>query len=387
MAIDNPISLSDEDFMRAMESQENQVNTEVIEDTQVTTPEVTEPDTTQVSDGLPADTQVGNDEGNSTEQSQEIEPNNTIVSDTVTENTNSEENTDTKSTETEPTEVDYKAFYESVTKDFKAAGKVMPGVKDPDKFIKALQMATDYALKTAALKPVLKKAKMLEDVTDEEFSEMLDFRKRNPEVIKKALKEAKLDPLDLDLEDIQYTPQSKIMSDADYEFKETIEKLSQEDAVAFQRTQNIVLNELDSTSKTTVLSNPHILSALQSEVASGRFEKIQAQALQLKAFGGYNNVPDIELYSYIASEMDKQALQKQVIQPNLTAGEVNSPVTNTVQTKPSVSVVDPELEDKRARAGIQIKPTTPVVKKYDPTKLSDEEFMKLLSEGAEFINR
>ncbi len=385
MALDNPISLSDEDFMRAMESQENQVNTEVIEDTQVTTPEVTEPDTTQVNDGLPADTQVGNDEGNSTEQSQEIGPNNTIVSDTATENTNSDEITN--STKTEPTEVDYKAFYESVTKDFKAAGKIMPGVKDPDKFIKALQMATDYALKTAALKPVLKKAKMLEDVTDEEFSEMLDFRKRNPEVIKKALKEAKLDPLDLDLEDIQYTPQSKIMSDADYEFKETIEKLSREDVVAFQRTQNIVLNELDSTSKTTVLSNPHILSALQSEVASGRFEKIQAQALQLKAFGGYNNVPDIELYSYIASEMDKQALQKQGIQTNLTAGEVNSPVTNTVQTKPSVSVVDPELEDKRARAGIQIKPTTPVVKKYDPTKLSDEEFMKLLSEGAEFINR
>ena len=379
MALDNPISLSDEDFMRAMESQENQVNTEVIEDTQVTTPEVTEPDTTLVNDGLPADTQVGNDEGNSTEQSQEVEPDNTEVSDTATENTNS--------TETEPTEIDYKAFYESVTKDFKAAGKIMPGVKDPDKFIKALQMATDYALKTAALKPVLKKAKMLEDVTDEEFSEMLDFRKRNPEVIKKALKEANLDPIDLDLENIQYTPQSKIMSDADYEFKETIEKLSQEDAVAFQRTQNIVLNELDSTSKTTVLSNPHILSALQSEVASGRFEKIQAQALQLKAFGGYNNVPDIELYSYIASEMDKQALQSQGIQNNLRAGEMNTPVTNTVQTKPSVSVVDPELEDKRARAGIQIKPTTNVVKKYDPTKLSDEEFMKLLSEGAEFINR
>ena len=379
MALDNPISLSDEDFMRAMESQENQVSAEVIEDTQVTTPELTETDTTQLSDGLPVDTQVGNDEGNSTEQSQEVEPTNPVVSDTATEVTNS--------SETEPTEVDYKAFYESVTKDFKAAGKMMPGVKDPDKFIKALQMATDYALKTAALKPVLKKAKMLEDVTDEEFSEMLDFRKRNPEVIKKALKEAKLDPLDLDLEDIQYTPQSKIMSDADYEFKETIEKLSQEDAVAFQRTQNIVLNELDSNSKTTVLSNPHILSALQSEVASGRFEKIQAQALQLKAFGGYNNVPDIELYSYIASEMDKQALQKQGIQTNLSAGEVNTPVANTVQTKPSVSVVDPELEDKRARAGIQIKPTTPVVKKYDPTKLSDEEFMKLLSEGAEFIDR
>ena len=380
MALDNPISLSDEDFMRAMESQENQVNTEVIEDTQVTTPEVTEPDTTQVDDGLPADTQVGNDEGNSTEQSQEVEPNNTEVSDTATENTTS--------TETEPTEIDYKAFYESVTKDFKAAGKVMPGVKDPDKFIKALQMATDYALKTAALKPVLKKAKMLEGVTDEEFSEMLDFRKRNPEVIKKALKEAKLDPLDLDLEDIQYTPQSKIMSDADYEFKETIEKLSQEDAVAFQRTQNIVLNELDDTSKTTVLSNPHILSALQSEVASGRFEKIQAQALQLKAFGGYSNVPDIELYAMIANEMDKQAMvSKPAVQSNpVQSGGMNPQVANTVQPV-SVSKPNPELEDKRVRAGIQPKPSTPVVKKYDPTKLSDEEFMKLLEAGAEFINR
>ena len=380
MALDNPISMSDEDFMRAMESQENQVNIEVIEDTQVTTPEVTESDTTQVNDGLHADTQVGNDEGNSIEQSQEVEPDNTVVSDTATENTNS--------TETEPTEVDYKAFYESVTKDFKAAGKMMPGVKDPDKFIKALQMATDYALKTAALKPVLKKAKMLEDVTDEEFSEMLDFRKRNPEVIKKAIKEAKLDPLDLDLEDIQYTPQSKIMSDADYEFKETIEKLSQEDAVAFQRTQNIVLNELDTTSKTTVLSNPHILAALQSEVASGRFEKIQAQALQLKAFGGYNNVPDIELYSYIASEMDKQAMAtKPAISSNpVQPGGMNPQVANIVQPN-NVSKPNPELEDKRVRAGIQPKTSTPVVKKYDPTKLSDEEFMKLLEAGAEFINR
>ena len=380
MAIDNPISMSDEDFMRAMESQENQVNTEVIEDTQVTTPEVTEQDTTQVDDGLPADTQVGNDEGNSTEQSQEVEPDNTEVSDTATENTTS--------TETEPTEIDYKAFYESVTKDFKAAGKIMPGVKDPDKFIKALQMATDYALKTAALKPVLKKAKMLEDVTDEEFSEMLDFRKRNPEVIKKALKEANLDPIDLDLENIQYTPQSKIMSDADYEFKETIEKLSQEDAVAFQRTQHIVLNELDTTSKTTVLSNPHILAALQSEVASGRFDKIQAQALQLKAFGGYNNVPDIELYSMIANEMDKQAMAVKTAMPSnpVQTGGMNPQVANTVQPN-SVSKPNPELEDKRVRAGIQPKTSTPVVKKYDPTKLSDEEFMKLLEAGAEFIDR
>ena len=53
----------------------------------------------------------------------------------------------------------------------------------------------------------------------------------------------------------------------------------------------------------------------------------------------------------------------------------------------SVSKPNPELEDKRVRAGIQPKTSTPVVKKYDPTKLSDEEFMKLLEAGAEFIDK
>jgi hypothetical protein len=375
--LDNALQMNDEDFMRAMESHEDQVQTETIEDTQVINHDNNETDTTQENDGSNADTEVIVDSDDMNQPSQEVDENNPN-SDTVTEDTH----TSNEQQETETTEIDYKKFYETVTQDFKASGKVIPGVKEPEKFIKALQMATDYALKTAALKPALKRVKMLDGITDEEFTEMLDFRKRNPEVLKKALKEAQLDPLDLDLEDIQYTPQSKIMSDADYEFKETIEKLSQEDTVAFQRTQNIVLNELDSSSKTTVLSNPHILAALQSEVASGRFEKIQAQALQLKAFGGYNNVPDIELYSMIANEMDKQAMASNPVQ----SGGMNPQVANTVQPN-NVSKPNPELEDKRVRAGIQPKTSTPVVKKYDPTKLSDEEFMKLLEAGAEFIDR
>ena len=381
--LNNALQMNDEDFMRAMESHEDQVTTETIEDTQVVNHENNETDTTHENDGSNEDTGVSviNDETN--QPSQEVDENNSN-SDTGTEVTPPNE----EQQETAPTEIDYKKFYETVTQDFKASGKVIPGVKEPEKFIKALQMATDYALKTAALKPALKRVKMLDGITDEEFTEMLDFRKRNPEVIKKAIKEANLDPIELDLEDIKYTPQSKIMSDADYEFKETIEKLSQEDAVAFQRTQNIVLNELDNASKTTVLSNPHILSALQSEVASGRFEKIQAQALQLKAFGGYNNVPDIELYSMIANEMDKQAMAVKTAMPSnpVQTGGMNPQVANTVQPN-SVSKPNPELEDKRVRAGIQPKTSTPVVKKYDPTKLSDEEFMKLLEAGAEFIDR
>lgn len=377
MALDNALAMSDEDFMRAMESQEDQETTEIIEDTQVTEPEVIEPDTKQENDDSNEDTVVENEEGNANEQSQEVEPDNTEVSDTD----NSEATTEATGSET--TEIDYKKFYETVTQDFKASGKVMPGVKEPEKFIKALQMATDYALKTAALKPALKRVKMLDGISDDEFSEMLDFRKRNPEVIKKALKEAQLDPLDLDMDQINYVPQQRIPSDAEYEYKEVVEELAKD--TEFTYTRNIVLNELDEKSKEVILTQPKVLQALHQEVVSGRFEQIQAQALHLKTFGDYSHISDLDLYAMIAHEMDKQGIHANPV--NSAKGVVNTQVTNTVQPKQSISQPNPELEDKRARAGIQPKTSTKVVKKYDPTKLSDEEFMKLLSEGAEFIDK
>lgn len=371
--INNALAMTDEDFMRAMESQEDQVSKEVIEDTQVTESKSIEPDTTQENDDSNVDTEVKPEEEEK-EQSQEVEPNNTESSDT--ENTEAT----TEATEPETTEIDYKAFYESVTKDFKASGKVMPGVKDPEKFIKALQMATDYALKTAAIKPALKRVKLLEDVSDAEFEEMLDFRKRNPEVIKKALKDANLDPIDLDMEHVNYVPQQRVPSDAEYEYREVVEDLAKD--AKFTDTRNVILNELDSKSKEMVLTDTRVLKALHAEVASGRFEQIQAQAVQLRTFGNIpSDVPDLELFASIAKQMDENS--GKINKSN--SSEVSSQVISNTQTKPVTNPVDPELEDKRARAGIQTKVQSKTVKKYDPTKLSDEEFMQLLSDGAEFI--
>ena len=379
--LNNALQMNDEDFMRAMESHEDQVTTETIEDTQVVNHENNETDTTHENDGSNEDTgvSVNNDETN--QPSQEVDENNSN-SDTGTEVTPPSD----EQQETEPTEIDYKKFYETVTQDFKASGKVIPGVKEPEKFIKALQMATDYALKTAALKPALKRVKMLDGISDEEFTEMLDFRKRNPEVIKKAIKEANLDPIDLDLDQINYVPQVKVISDDEYEYGETVQELAKDTKFAY--TRELILNNLDSKSKEVILTNPVALRALHEEVASGRIEQIQAHALQLKTFGNYKNVPDLELYAMIANEMDKQAMVSQSAVPSnpVQSGGMNPQVANTVQPN-NVSKPNPELEDKRVRAGIQPKTSTPVVKKYDPTKLSDEEFMKLLDAGAEFIDR
>ena len=374
MVVDNALSLTDEDFMRAMESQEDQDKTSEtnIEDTQVTNTGSTNLDTNQENDDSNEETE-GSEQEDDKEQSQEVDSGKqeSDTKDTAEQNTENQETT----------QIDYKAFYETVTQDYKASGKTMPGVKEPEKFIKALQMATDYALKTAALKPVLKRVKMLEEVSDEDLAEMLDFKKRNPEVIKKALKEANIDPLELDMDKVNYVPQVQMISDSEYDFRETVDELSKD--VKFNDTRQLILSGLDAKSKELALTDTRVLKALHQEVVSGRIEQIQAKALELRTFGSVDSsITDLELYATIARQMDQNS--STIMQSNPSA--MSAQVVSNTQTKQVTKEPNPELEDKRARAGIQTKPQSKVVKKYDPTKLSDDEFLKLLESGAEFIN-
>ena len=374
MVVDNALSLTDEDFMRAMESQEDQDKTSEtnIEDTQVTNTGSTNLDTNQENDDSNEETE-GSEQEDDKEQSQEVDSGKqeSDTKDTAEQNTENQETT----------QIDYKAFYETVTQDYKASGKTMPGVKEPEKFIKALQMATDYALKTAALKPALKRVKMLEEVSDEDLAEMLDFKKRNPEVIKKALKEANIDPLELDMDKVNYVPQVQMISDSEYDFRETVDELSKD--VKFNDTRQLILSGLDAKSKELALTDTRVLKALHQEVVSGRIEQIQAKALELRTFGSVDSsITDLELYATIARQMDQNS--STITQSNPSA--VSAQVVSNTQTKQVTKEPNPELEDKRARAGIQTKPQSKVVKKYDPTKLSDDEFLKLLESGAEFIN-
>ena len=374
MVVDNALSLTDEDFMRAMESQEDQDKTSEtnIEDTQVTNTGSTNLDTNQENDDSNEETE-GSKQEDDKEQSQEVDSGKqeSDTKDTAEQNTENQETTP----------IDYKAFYETVTQDYKASGKTMPGVKEPEKFIKALQMATDYALKTAALKPALKRVKMLEEVSDEDLAEMLDFKKRNPEVIKKALKEANIDPVELDMDKVNYVPQVQMISDSEYDFRETVDELSKD--VKFNDTRQLILSGLDVKSKELALTDTRVLKALHQEVVSGRIEQIQAKALELRTFGSVDSsITDLELYATIARQMDQNS--STITQSNPSA--VSAQVVSNTQTKQVTKEPNPELEDKRARAGIQTKPQSKVVKKYDPTKLSDDEFLKLLESGAEFIN-
>lgn len=346
--------MSDEEFEKHMNNLPEEEKTEIIEDT------VTEE----------AEEEVIDTEENEDTQTQETDETETEEEESESQTTDSDEKEetkeDTKEDTPETTEIDYKAFYEQVTSDYKANGKSMPGLKNPEDFKAALAMASNYALKTTALKPHLGRIKMLKDVSDEELNEMMDFKNRNPEVIKKALKEAGIDPLDIDVEaKVDYRANDYRITPLEIEFEEVIDTIK--DTPEFAITSKVVTEVWDAESKKIMLNNPHLIKGLNEEIQMGRFDKIQGMIEQRKLLGRTYGMTDLAMYQEIATAMDEA--QRKV-------PEVKAPVQK---------VEDPAVKAEKQKAGISVKKTSTAVKKYDPTKLSDEEFMKLVESGAKFI--
>ena len=353
--------MSDEEFEQHMNNlpQEEVVEESVIEDTANIESEEEVIDTEEDED-----TQTQDTDETATEED-EPESQTTDSDDEEDTKEDTEQVEDTPSEET--TEIDYKAFYEQVTSDYKANGKVMPGLKSPEDFKAALAMASNYALKTTAIKPHLGRIKMLKDISDAELNEMMDFKNRNPEVIKKALKEAGIDPLDIDPEEkVEYRANDYSVSQADIEFEEIIDTIK--DTPEFATTSKVVTEVWDAESKKIMLENPHLIKGLNEEIQMGRFDKIQGMIEQRRLLGRTNGMTDLAMYQEIATAMN----------------EVQTPTAPVVKA-PVQKVEDPVVKAEKQKAGISVKKTTTAVKKYDPTKLSDEEFMKLVESGAKFI--
>ena len=368
-------TMSDEEFAEYMENlpEEEEVQEDATEEPE-STEEVEEEEEADLEDTeAEEESEEVDDTTGDTQDTDETEEDETEEeSQTAEEETEEDDsNEDTEEDTPETSEVDYKAFYEQVTADYKANGKVMPGLKDPKDFQTALSMASNYALKTTAMKPHLGRVKMLKDVSDAELNEMLDFRNRNPEVIKKALKEAGIDPMEIDItEEVKYSAKDYRISPEAIEFEEVIETIK--GTPEFEVTSKVVTEVWDEKSKAAMLADPRLIKALNEEVEMGRYDVIQGIIDQQKLLGKTGGMTDLQMYQEIATAMDEEEAKTQQV-----------PAKETVQ--PKAKVEDPAVKEKKKQAGIKSKKTASAVKKYDPTKLSDEEVLALVDSGAKFI--
>ena len=217
---------------------------------------------------------------------------------------NKEEKKEVKKVKEDISPINYEEAYKKIFSSFKANGKTITP-KTVEDVISLMQMGANYTKKMQLLAPAKRSIETLNraDIKEEDLSFLIDIHKGDKEAIKKLLEKHKIDPMDLDLETINYASNTKnIASDADVEFTDTLQDIN----ASLPKIQEILTKVWDTESKTKLLSNPALLKGLHQEIEMGRFDTVQAKLEHEKTFGRYRGVSDIDAYIDIVTKMVSQ---------------------------------------------------------------------------------
>lgn len=205
----------------------------------------------------------------------------------------------------EQPQVNYEDVVKQIFAPFKANGKEI-APRTVEDVVQLMQMGANYTKKMQSIAPMRKAVESLSNAgidSEEKLSYLIDLYKGDKEAIKQLLKNNQIDAMDLDLDEINYSPNKQnIASEADVKFAETLSNINE----SLPQIQNIMDKQWDQESKKILLSDPRALQALHEEIQMGRFEPVQKQLEVERTFGRYQGVPDIQAYIDILNRMSAQ---------------------------------------------------------------------------------
>lgn len=287
----------------------------------------------------------------------------------------------TPAAETAP--VDYKAFHDQVMAPFQANGKTIQ-LRSVDEAIQLMQQGANYTRKMQAIAPHRKVLMMLENnglLDESKLSRLIDLEKKNPDAIRALVKEAGIDPLDIDVQgESTYTPGNHAVPDEAVAFQTTLDEVSS--TPDGQETVRQITASWDPESKAELWKDPSILGTIHQQRISGVYDRVVAEIERQRTIGAIPaNVSLLNAYRVIGERMTQvgafqdlvaaqQAAQRPAVQ-HPVATRVASTTKPAVANSGKVSAAAPTRTAAPRRAEAFI----------NPLALSDDEFMK------QFANR
>lgn len=371
------LDMSDEEYL----AQDPELPDEVPEyDEPVIEPETPDADepTEDGEDGdAPADPDAASEDGDGGEV-EETEPG----SDTDPNDTDADDPDAKKDDEPgdDTAVVDYEAEYARLMAPFQANGKQMQ-VENVDEAIQLMQMGANYNKKMAALKPSLKTLRLLDkhNLNDEsKLSYLIDLDLKNPEAIRKLVKESGIDPLEMDVEtDSDYEPERRTVDDKEMALEDVLESI--QDSTHYTKVVQLVSNTWDSRSQKVVADNPQLLTMINDHMASGVYDRVSEVVEKERTFGRLNGLSDLEAYDKVGEQLSAKGAFNDLFG---AAEQSAEPPARREVPPPKKPVVDPAIKDKK-RAASSTKPKPPSETGLDdlnPLALSDEEYEKRFSQ-------
>lgn len=281
---------------------------------------------------------------------------------------------------------DAQEFYQRVVgTPLRANGKNIE-IRNADEAIALMQMGANYTQKMQALAPHRKAMTMLakHDLLDEsKLSFLIDIANKNPDAIKRLVKDANIDPMDIgDDAGSTYQPGNHRVSDNEVRFQTAMDELKSTDAG--QRTLREIHTTWDDASKEILWEHPEILGSISQHRDSGVYAKITAEIDRQRTLGKIPaEMPFLHAYKQVgdqlvAEEAERSKASTATQQPEKTTPKPDpkAPVAQgrAVAAKPTV-----RNGDKAAAAG-----GTGAVKKVPPKHVNylampDDEFMKQMA--------
>lgn len=285
---------------------------------------------------------------------------------------------------------DYEAFYKQIIGPIKG-GKKLIEIKTPEEAIKLMQMGAGFGRKMQEIQPHLKTLRFMEangllNVDQSDLAFLVDLKNKNPDAIKKLIKDSGIDPLDINNDEpVNYRTNIPEVTDAEVNFREALSDLASQEGGL--ETISVVEKTWDKVSHEALMKEPGLLSVIQAQRDTGIYDRIVTEVDRQKALGNIpHSTPFLEAYQQVGNHLrdtngfadlfenvrqaepevqpEAKPVPAPAAQPQIIAQKVVAP-------KPSVSNND------KAKAAATTRNSPKVVAPLvNPLSMSDEEFAK-----------
>lgn len=398
-------SMNDEEFeafmnssmteMAAEAGSEDTTNNEednIVEDTT----EVTEEDTTEeLEDDIEDEqeteeteiTEVDPEQSDSTEEDV-TDPDSDQTTDEETDETTEEEDpetTDETSTEDEEgqsTDEDEKQTETAVqAKSYKVKANGLDLELSEEDLVKLAPKAINYTKKMQEIAPYRKMISAIQEekVSQDDLNMMIDALKGDKNAIANVLKKTNIDALDLNTEEVDYTPKDYGRNESQLAIDEVVNEISGDQE--YKLTYHVVEKAWDEKSRKVIADKPQMLADLHEDVKSGVYDKVAPMAQRLKILDSDGTKSDLEYYIQAGGQyykaLDKAKAEEEIsTQLAKEKADAEKKAITAAKAKKAKQASTKKMANKRKDAATtktsSAKQT--VIDYLDEDTMSDEEF-------------
>jgi hypothetical protein len=265
---------------------------------------------------------------------------------------------------TPPPAIDYEAAFKNMMKPLRANGKDIE-LRDPEELIKLAQQGANFTQKMQQLAPHRKALMMLQNngIDESRLSFLIDLDKKNPEAIKQLIKDAGINPLDIDPDVAPaYQSGNHRVSDEEANFQSALDNMTSSDEG--RATLQVINSTWDQASKDMLWKNPEIMSIMHEAKQSGVYDVIATEVERRRILGQLPvGMSFVQAYKTVGDQM---------------VAEKPAPVqTAPVPVATRVAAPKPDANNAKAQAAAATRTTQRQAKVLvNPLAMSDDEFLK-----------